>query len=103
MKHIKLKDILSEIAGNEPATNPSYLDVKVGDRYVSPHVNRFRNHVWIYVSTVLEVEEVKQRFGKDDRIVSVKVEAYDLQRGEVTSVVDHKKKIWVSQLLQGLV
>jgi len=97
-----IREVIEEISLNEPATNPSYKDVKVGDRYLSKDIMRFRDSVWVYQSTVLEVEPISKRFGKDDRIVSVKVEAYELGTGE-TKQVDAKKKIWVSQLLQGLV
>lgn len=100
---MKLKEILKEIAVNEPVINPSHQDVKVGDRYVSRDIHRFGNSTWVYVSTVLEVGPIEKRFSKDDRVVTVKIEAYDLQKGEVTNVVDHKKRIWVSQLLKGLV
>lgn len=97
-----IREVIEEISLNEPVTNPSYKDVKVGDRYLSKDIMRFRDSTWVYVSTVLEVEPISKRFGKDDRIVSVKVEAYELATGE-TKPVDDKKKIWVSQLLQGLV
>jgi len=100
---MNLKSIINEIALNEPATNPSYTDVKKGDQYVSKDINRFGNHVWVYVSTVLEVGPIEKRFGKDDRVVTVKIETYDLQKGEIISTVDDKKRIWVSQLLKGLV
>jgi hypothetical protein len=46
---------------------------------------------------------IQKRFGKDDRIVTVKVETYDMEQEKMRSVVDHKKQIWVSQLLKGLV
>jgi hypothetical protein len=99
---MKLKDIILEIAVNEPVTNPSFQDVKVGDVYFSRDIHRFGDSLWIYVSTVLEVEPISKRFGKDDRIVAVKVESQDLQTGD-RKTVDGKKKIWVSQLLKGLV
>jgi hypothetical protein len=100
---MNLKSIINEIALNEPAINPPYMDVKKGDQYVSRDVNRSGNHIWVYVSTVLEVGPIEKRFGKDDRVVTVKIEAYDLQQGKITNTVDDKKKIWVSQLLKGLV
>ena len=93
-----IKEVIEEISLNEPAYNPSYIDVKVGDKYVS-----FKSVTLTYVSTVLEVDSVSKRFGKDDRIVTVKVETYDMEQGKMRSVVDHKKQIWVSQLLKGLV
>jgi hypothetical protein len=98
-----IREVIEEISANEPATNPSYIDVKVGDKYVGENIHRFGNYVWVYVSTVLEVDSVSKRFGKDDRIVTVRVETYDLEQGKMRSVVDHKKQIWVSQLLKGLV
>jgi hypothetical protein len=94
---------MNEIAANEPAINPSYIDVKVGDKYVGKDIHRFGNITWVYVSTVLEMLPIQKRFGKDDRIVTVKVETYDMEQGKMRSVVDHKKQIWVSQLLKGLV
>ena len=97
------KDEMNEIAANEPAYNPSYIDVKVGDKYVGKDIHRFGNITWVYVSTVLEMLPIQKRFGKDDRIVTVKVETYDMEQGKMRSVVDHKKQIWVSQLLKGLV
>ncbi len=100
---MKLKDIILEISVNEPATNPSYTEVKVGDRYVANNIHRFGNSTWVYVSTVLEIEPISKRFGKDDRVVSVKIQTYDLETGEIKTTVDEKKKIWVSQLLKGLV
>lgn len=93
-----IREVIEEISANEPATNPSYIDVKVGDKYVS-----FKSDTLTYVSTVLEVDSVSKRFGKDDRIVTVRVETYDLEQGKTRSVIDNKKKIWVSQLLKGLV
>lgn len=100
---MRLKNIIKEIAANEPATNPSYIDVKVGDRYVGKDIHRFGNVVWVYVSTVLEILPIEKRFGKDDRIVTVRVETYDMEQGKMRWVVDNKKQIWVSQLLKGLV
>ncbi len=97
-----IREVIEEISINEPATNPSYQNVKVGDVYVSKDLYNFGGKVWVYISTVLELEPISKRFSKDDRVVSVKVETQDLQTGE-RKTVDHKKKIWVSQLLQGLV
>jgi hypothetical protein len=97
------EDEMNEIAVNEPATNPSYIDVKVGDKYVGKDIHRFGNITWVYISTVLEMLPIQKRFGKDDRIVTVKVETYDMEQEKMRSVVDHKKQIWVSQLLKGLV
>lgn len=97
-----IREVIEEISVNEPASNPSYKDVKVGDKYISKDIMRFGDTTWVYVSTVLEVEPISKRFGEDDRVVSVKVESYNLQTGE-TKTIDDKKKIWVSQLLQGLV
>ena len=97
-----IREVIEEIAINEPATNPSYVDVKIGDIYISKDFHRFGDSLWVYVSTVLDVEPISKRFGKDDRIVSVKIETQDLQTAE-RKTVDEKKKIWVSQLLKGLV
>lgn len=98
-----IKEVIEEISTNEPATNPSYIDVKVGDRYVGKNIHRVGNVTWVYVSTVLAVGPVEKRFGKDDKVVTVRVETYDMEQGKMRSVVDNKKQIWVSQLLQGLV
>ena len=97
-----IREAIEEIAINEPATNPSYQNVKVGDVYVSKDLHNFGGKLWVYISTVLEVEPISKRFGKDDRVVSVKIETQDLQTAE-RKTVDEKKKIWVSQLLKGLV
>jgi hypothetical protein len=97
-----IREVIEEISVNEPATNPSYQNVKIGDVYVSKDLHKFGGKLWVYISTVLEVEPISKRFGKDDRIVSVKIETQDLQTGE-RKTVDAKKKIWVSQLLKGLV
>ena len=98
-----IREVIEEIAANEPAYNPSYIDVKVGDKYVGKNIHRLGDNSWVYVSTVLEMLPIQKRFGEDDRIVTVKVETYDMEQGKMRSVVDHKKQIWVSQLLQGLV
>ena len=98
-----IREVIEEISTNEPATNPSYIDVKVGDRYVGKNIHRFGNVTWVYVSTVLEMLPIQKRFGKDDRVVTVRVETYDIEQAKMRSVVDNKKQIWVSQLLKGLV
>jgi hypothetical protein len=90
---IQLKSLISEIAINEPVFNPSYEDVKIGDVYTSE--SAFTS---VYVSTVLKVEPISNRFGKPDRIVSVKIQTWP-----DGNVIDHNKKIWVSQLLKGSV
>jgi len=82
---------LTEITDNKPAVRPSYQDVKVGDVYIS-------SLPIIRVSTVLSLEPISTRFNKPDRIVTVKIVAF-----ASGNLVDEKKKIWVSQLLQGLV
>lgn len=88
-----IREVIQEIAVNEPAVNPSFQDVKVGDIYAS--IDTFKHQ---YKSTVLAVEPISNRFSKPDRVVSVKIETLD-----GTQVIDEKKKIWVSQLLQGLI
>ena len=76
--------------------NPTYDTVAVGDQFGSG-VSTFGGRGWIYISTVLAVDPVSKRFGKDDRIVQVRIQTND------GSVTDHSKLIWVSQLRQGLV
>ena len=77
--------------------NPKFDKVQVSDQFISG-LRTSGGKSWFYISTVLSMEPISKRFGKDDRIVSVKI---------VTSddgfVVDEKKSIWVSQLLKGLV
>ena len=76
--------------------NPTYDTVAVGDQF-SSGVSTFGGRGWYYISTVLAVNPVSKRFGKDDRIVQVRIQTSD------GSVTDHSKLIWVSQLRQGLV
>ena len=90
---------LSEIsAANEPVTNPSYKDVKIGDWYISHGA-----FVDTYISTVLEVEPIENRFSKPDRVVAVKIQVYDMDTETPTRTIVERKKMWVSQLLKGLV
>lgn len=77
--------------------NPTFDQVQVGDQYASS-LRTSGGKSWIYISTVLSVEPISKRFGKDDRIVAVKIVTSDND-----FVVEQKKSIWVSQLLQGLV
>ena len=76
--------------------NPTYDTVAVGDQF-GRGVSTFGGRGWYYISTVLAVNPVSKRFGKDDRIVQVRIQTSD------GSVTDHSKLIWVSQLRQGLV
>jgi len=78
------------------AHNPSYDTVAVGDTF-SSGLQSMGDRVWGYVSTVLATEPIEKRFGKDDRIVAVRIVATS------GNVIDNSKKIWVSQLLKGLV
>ncbi len=72
--------------------NPTFDTVTVGDQFFI-----FGGRGWFYFSTVLAVDPISKRFGKDDRIVRVRIVTSD------GTVVDHSKLIWVSQLRQGLV
>jgi hypothetical protein len=81
---------------NSSKKNPTFEEVKVGDRYIST-LKMQNQKPWFYVSTVLSVEPISMRFGKPDRIVSVKIETNE------GKVIDQEKKIWVSQLQKGLV
>jgi hypothetical protein len=76
--------------------NPTFDTVVVGDQFRSG-ISTFGDRGWFYISTVLAVDPISKRFGKDDRIVRVRVETNE---GLVT---EHSKLIWVSQLRQGLV
>jgi hypothetical protein len=80
-----------------PSLNPSYLDVKIGDQYSSGQIFILGKQVWSYISTVINIQDVSTRFGKPDRIVTVKTVT------PCGNVIDERKAIWVSQLLQGLV
>ena len=82
---------------NDIKINPSYVDVKLGDQYCTGMIFNLGKHTWAYISTVLDVEDISTRFGKPDRIVSVQIVTNN------GKVIDASKKIWVSQLLQGLV
>jgi hypothetical protein len=77
-------------------TNPTFDTVAVGDQFGSG-ISTFGGRGWFYISTVLAVDPISKRFGKDDRIVRVRTQTSD---GLVTA---HSKLIWVSQLRQGLV
>jgi hypothetical protein len=72
--------------------SPTFDTVAVGDQFFI-----FGGRGWFYISTVLAVDPIGKRFGKDDRIVRVRIVTSD------GTVVDHSKLIWVSQLRQGLV
>ena len=76
--------------------NPTFDTVAVGDQFVSG-ISTMGGCSWFYISTVLAVDPIGKRFGKDDRIVRVRIVTSD------GTVVDHSKLIWVSQLRQGLV
>jgi hypothetical protein len=76
--------------------NPTFDTVAVGDQF-SSGISTFGGRGWFYISTVLAVDPVSKRFGKDDRIVRVRIVTSD------GTVVDDSKLIWVSQLRQGLV
>jgi hypothetical protein len=76
--------------------NPTFDTVAVGDQFTSD-ISTFGGRGWFYISTVLAVDPISKRFGKDDRIVRVRIVTSD------GTVVDHSKLIWVSQLRQGLV
>jgi hypothetical protein len=77
--------------------NPTYDQVKVGDRFGSDTQLTSGNGYFYYISTVLKVDPVSTRFGNPDRIVRVRIET------NTGTVVDANKPMWVSQLLQGLV
>ena len=76
--------------------NPTYDTVAVGDQF-SSDVTVFGGSGRFYISTVLAVDPISRRFGKEDRVVRVRVQTND------GTVVDSSKEIWVSQLRQGLV
>jgi hypothetical protein len=78
------------------ALNPLYDVVKVGDTYTSD-ISVLGERAWFYISTVVSLDPVSKRFGKNDRIVRVNIITND------GNVVDMNKPIWVSQLLAGLV
>ncbi len=82
---------------NTNKVNPSYLEVCVGDVFTSNQIFHAIGRHWFYVSTVIGLEDVSTRFGKPDRIVTVRTATNE------GKVIDTSKKIWVSQLLQGLV
>lgn len=82
---------------SDSKVNPSFTDVKIGDLYYTGMIFSLGGHTWAYISTVLDMEDISTRFGKPDRIVTVRVET------NAGKVIDTSKKIWVSQLLQGLV
>jgi hypothetical protein len=77
--------------------NPSYLEVCVGDVFASNQIFSAFGRNWFYISTVIGLEDVSTRFGKPDRIVTVRTATNE------GKVIDTSKKIWVSQLLKGMV
>jgi hypothetical protein len=76
--------------------NPTFDTVAVGDQFVSG-ISTMGGCSWFYISTVLEVEPIRKRFGKDDRVVRVRI----VSSGG--TVVDDSKLMWVSRLHQGFV
>jgi hypothetical protein len=76
--------------------NPNYLDVKVGDTFTSSLRKGWKGDAFFYISTVLSVNDVSNRFGKPDRVVKVKIAT---SGGKLVDT----KLIWVSQLLDGCV
>ena len=76
--------------------NPTFDIVAVGDQFGSD-ISTFGGRGWFNISTVLAVDPISKRFGKDDRVVRVRIVTSD------GIVVDDSKLIWVSQLRQGLV
>ena len=72
--------------------NPTFDQVQINDEYISC-METYNGRSWFYISTVLSMEPISKRFGKDDRVVYVKITTND------GDVVDEKKGIWVSQLL----
>ena len=78
------------------AINPSYDKVIIGDQFTSD-IHTFGSRGWFYISTVLGIDPIGERFGKADRVVRVRIQTSD------GHVVDSSRAIWVSQLLQGLV
>ena len=96
-ENFTLSPLLEKIRMKDHKTNPSFSDVRIGDVFTSNQIFSAGGHYWFYISTVINMEDVSTRFGKPDRIVSVRTVTND------GKVVDTNKKIWVSQLLQGLV
>ena len=78
------------------AHNPSYETVAVGDTF-SSGLQSMGDSVWGYKSLVLATGPIETRFGKPDRVVTVKIQSTS------GNVIDNSKRIWVSQLLKGLV
>ena len=81
--------------------NPSLNDVAKGDKFIGGHVGTMKNG-FAYESVVLDVEDIRKRFSKDDRIVTVCVRSINLD-GTVRRIIDGKKLIWWSDLNKGLV
>ena len=76
--------------------NPTLDQVQAGDQFGSD-LKSVKGRSWVYVSTVLSVEPMTKRFGKQDRIVKVCIKTSD------GYIVDNSKLIWFSQLALGLV
>lgn len=73
--------------------NPTYDTVVVGDQFISD-IETFG--IRPYISTVLAINPISKRFGKDDRIVNVRVQT------EEGTLIAKSRFIWVSQLREGL-
>ena len=76
--------------------NPTYENVKVGDKFHSDARHGNKQYTSDYISTVVGIKPISKRFGKPDRVVIVNIVS-----GNYT--VDTNKHIWVSQLRNGLV
>jgi ACT domain-containing protein len=74
--------------------NPNLQAVAKGDRFISAYAK--------YESVVLKVGDIEQRFGQDDRILTVCVRSLNID-GSISNVVDASKLLWWSQLKKGLV
>ena len=85
---------------NIPRSVKPLSQVSVGDRWLTASGAPFGT---VYVVHCLKVHDMEQRFGKTDRILSVRVVAHDFLSGKEKSVVDHGKLLWHSQAAKGLV
>ena len=81
--------------------NPTLEQVEKGDKFIGGNLDTLLAG-FAYESVVLDAEDIRRRFGKDDRIVTVRIRSVDLD-GNERHVVDHKKQIWWSDLSKGLV
>ena len=68
-------------------------NIQIGDIFHGNDVSTFNGRHWVKIYEILDMEPISLRFGKPDRIVTVKITSSD-----TGNIIDYSVKIWVSQL-----